>query len=426
MRILRMFLVIAAVGAMLPMAARAQESRGELVNRLTSWMTIGAGSEAIGADGQAPVPITGPPRWLSQDPYCAEDLYCEDGQCGYCNNCCRQWDVFGSAEMLLWWAKGNSLPPLLTTAPVDTVSPLPGALNQPDTVVLFGNEIVGKNAQAGGRATVGIWLDPEHNVSLAARVFGLGGDENRFTADSTDFPFLLRPFIDGGASATFPIGFPGLVEGNFTAVSDNNNVFGVEAISELMLQRDANRRLDLVFGYQLLRVDDSLSIDTTQILPDPATIQTSDIFTARNEFHGGTLGFHGRIARGVWSIDALGKVGIGSMRQRVQITGETIFDDGVVTVLDRGFLALPSNIGIYERNKFAFIPEATLNLKYHVSRNLNFHVGYNLLWISHVATTGRLIDLNIDLTQADPLPAFVFRDDDYWLQGINFGMNWDF
>jgi hypothetical protein len=23
-------------------------------------------------------------------------------------------------------------------------------------------------------------------------------------------------------------------------------------------------------------------------------------------------------------------------------------------------------------------------------------------------------------------PAFAFRDRDYWLQGINFGLNWDF
>jgi hypothetical protein len=63
-----------------------------------------------------------------------------------------------------------------------------------------------------------------------------------------------------------------------------------------------------------------------------------------------------------------------------------------------------------------------------VNPNLSFHIGYNIIWITNVALSGDQVDLQVNLNQ--PLgparPQFVFNDRDYWLQGINWGMNWDF
>jgi hypothetical protein len=50
-----------------------------------------------------------------------------------------------------------------------------------------------------------------------------------------------------------------------------------------------------------------------------------------------------------------------------------------------------------------------------------------------VVTSGRQIDTGVNPTQffggalvGEARPAFAFRDENYWLQGINFGVNWDF
>src|SRR5205823_3673536 len=52
-------------------------------------------------------------------------------------------------EYLLWWIKDSNIPPLLTTgSPAD---PLPGALGQPHTTILFGGGNVDNYTRSGGR-----------------------------------------------------------------------------------------------------------------------------------------------------------------------------------------------------------------------------------------------------------------------------------
>jgi hypothetical protein len=170
------------------------------------------------------------------------------------------------------------------------------------------------------------------------------------------------------------------------------------------------------------------------ILPQGTTFDLSDQFAAENEFHGGTIGLKSRMARGRWSLDTLFKAAFGSARQHVSIagTGEIVIPPGVEVPLNGGFLALPTNIGEYERSRFVIIPEITANLRYHLSQNASVHIGYNLIWISEVVSSGDQIDTTLNLSQqSGPLvgpanPAFTFRDQNYWLQGLNFGVSWEF
>jgi hypothetical protein len=155
-----------------------------------------------------------------------------------------------------------------------------------------------------------------------------------------------------------------------------------------------------------------------------------DRFATQNEFHGGQIGLRGQMMRGCWSLDALGKLAMGATNQRVSISGRTQITPGAD--LPGGLLAQPTNIGEYSRDRFAFIPELTLNLRYHATPNCSFHVGYSIIWWSDVVTSGQQIDTGVNPTQlvgpviGQPRPEFEFRDSSYWLQGINFGMNWDF
>jgi len=139
------------------------------------------------------------------------------------------------------------------------------------------------------------------------------------------------------------------------------------------------------------------------------------------------------MARGQWSLNTLGVVGIGNMNEQVLINGSTTTTSaGVPSTSAGGLFAQPTNIGTYTQNRFAVLPQLISNLHYHVTPNLSFHIGYNVMWLSNVVTTGDQIDTFINTTQfGGPLvgparPRFAFNDRDYWLQGINYGMNWDF
>lgn len=369
--------------------------------------------------------------WFTGDPAVtegprnyAEHTCCPDGTCGCCSQCCCQSNVFGSVELLMWWAKGSSLPPLVSDGPLG-----PPANGN----VLFGNQLGGGRMQTGARLVGGLWLDPEHNTAVGGRFFWLGGDATRFTAIADGTNFLGRPFFDvlQNAPAVVVIGAPGVATGTVNAHYTTSNVLGAEAFTEIMMQQDVRRRVDLVMGYQFFRVDDWLQVDSTTQAPIVApavNISITDRFSAHNQFHGGELGLRGRMARGQWSLDVLGAVAVGNMNEQVTITGVT---DVAGIVNPGGVLAQPSNIGVYTRNRLAAVPQLTANLKYHLTPALSTHIGYNMIWFSNIATSGEQVDTAVNTIQiggGPPVgqPAFVFRDRDYWLQGINFGLNLDY
>jgi len=365
------------------------------------------------------------------NPYPAEDTCCPDGHCGSCSHCCKRMDIWGSAEFLLWWSKGSVTPPLVTTSPNGTPESDAGVL--PGADVLFGGSYLGDEDQAGGRITLGLWLDECHNTSVVGRFYGVGGASDRFTASSDGSPILARPFFNVllDQNDSLKVAFPGLTTGSITA-SLTNDFFATETYFQIMMERNCNRRVDFVAGYQFARLDDWLQIDSSSILLQQGNLQADirDRFSTQNQFHGGLIGVRAQMMRGCWSVDTLAKIGLGVGRQQVTIDGRTIID-GAATV-SGGLLAQDTNIGTFQRDKFAAIPELTINLKYHFNPCVSMHVGYSLIFWSDVVTSGRQIDTGVNTSQIGGVlvgparPAFEFRDEYYWLQGINFGVNWDF
>lgn len=422
----KLLVMAAVVAAVAPLSARAQDW-----SQWGEWSGIQQAAAWLGASGEPSCGVPG-----CADPACgidpgkrfaAEDFGCGDGGCGTCPCCCKRLDIFGSAELLLWWAKGSALPPLVTTSPPGTPQAEAGVLGFPGTTVLFGNEQAGTDMQVGGRITLGLWLDEAQNVAVANRFYGLGGADTRFTANSAGDPILARPFFNaflGGLPDAFLVAFPGLTAGGIDAHYRMQNFIGNEVYLEIMMDRDRCRRRNLLFGYHFLRLDDRLNIFTNQVV-QANTIEVFDRFATENEFHGGMIGLRSIRSSGCLSLESLVKFSLGSVRQQVSIAGETVIDG---TAFEGGFLAQPSNIGVFERDRLLFVPELTVNLRYHVNPCLSFHMGYNLIWLSQVVTSGEQIDLNINLSQpvGPALPQFQFHDENYWLQGINFGVNWDF
>jgi hypothetical protein len=414
MKLTTILLAAVAAVAIWPARADAEELAESVAQRIASLASF-ASLENFTPSCTNPVP--------------AEDTQCGDGHCGSCAHCCHQMDLWGSAEFLLWWAKGGVTPALVTTSPPGTAQANAGVL--PDAEVLFGRSYLGDQIQAGGRVTFGIWLDDEHNVGAAGRFYATNGHSDSFV--SSDEEILGRPFFNVllDQNDALLVNFPGVVSGDLEADYSNQNFLGAETFLSIMMQRNRCRRVDLIAGYQFMRLDDRLLIDSTHNLTGLGIqLDIRDRFAAQNEFHGGQIGLRGQMMRGCWSLDALGKVALGSMRQEVSISGSTQVTPG--GNFDGGLLAQPTNIGEHQRDKFAWIPELTLNLRYHHTPNVSFHAGYTLIWFSDVVTSGRHIDTGVNTTQiGGPLvgaarPAFDFHDESYWLQGINFGVNWDF
>jgi hypothetical protein len=253
---------------------------------------------------------------------------------------------------------------------------------------------------------------------------------------------LARPFIDLTLAPprenSLLIAYPGLSAGSITAKLRTSNILGAEAFGELMMLRDGDRRVDMVGGYQFFRLDDGLLINSATTITDVnnpivgTRFDGVDRFLAHNTFNGGMMGLRGRMARGNWALDALGKVGLGNMHEQVVISGQTVVTSpggGPATSSPGNLLTQPSNIGTFSRDRFAAIPELTLNLRYYIGPNVNFHIGYNIIWITEVALSADQVDRSVNLSQpvGPANPAFAFRgESNYWVQGINFGANWDF
>lgn len=415
-----------AVGAWIP-AARPQDVGDAMLMRAAS--LVSSASNVLGG------PACDDPAGAMPLNY-AEDTCCGDGCCGCCSACCHRHDVWASVEFLMWWAKGTPLPPLVTTSPQGTPQAQAGILGLPTTTTLFGDQLGGNKMQGGGRVAFGLWLDPEHNVTAGGRFFGLGGDTSRFNQASGGNPILARPFFDSilGRENAVLAAFPGFSTGRVNAFLGTNNIIGAEAFGEIMMTRDQLRRVDLVGGYQFFRLDDWLQVtsNSTRTSGPFAGLNqiVSDRFSTQNQFHGGEFGLRGRMARGLWSMNVLGLLGLGNMNETVTISGTTTTSFlGGTSTSPRGLLAQPSNIGTFQQNKFCFIPQLTANLNFHVTPNWSWFLGYNIIWISNIATSGEQIDLHVNTAQpfAGPnRPAFVFHDQNYWLQGINWGMSWDF
>jgi hypothetical protein len=365
--------------------------------------------------------------------------------CG-CDDCCdcgpRGW--FVNAEYLMWWTKGRSLPPLVTTSPAGTAQAATGVL--PGATILFGNDNVGQNlGNGGGRLTFGKWLGQDQNFAISGRFTAFRGDDGFFTATSNGTNNLAIPFFDALAGAEnaylvafSPNGVTPFAAGNVT-VRDRLDLLAAEVYAQTMIINESGTRWDLFGGYHMLRLDNSLSMDSSMtslnaaiLAPVGTNVLINDTFEGRNEFHGGALGVMGTVDYGTWYFNFSGKMSVGNMHQTVIVNGQTVVTTPGPTqdIRNEGLFAIGDARGTRSQDRIAYIPEANLKLGYRVRQNVALTLGYNFMYINSVVLGGDQIDRNLNLSQTNGLPLIGpnrpvfqnFRDTDFWAQGINFGV----
>ncbi|MGB6045079.1 MAG: BBP7 family outer membrane beta-barrel protein, partial [Pirellulales bacterium] len=181
-----------------------------------------------------------------------------------------------------------------------------------------------------------------------------------------------------------------------------------------------------------MRLDESLLI--TEDL-DAFSVGTQfdifDNFDTETQFHGVDIGFIYEYHRCRWSLDLLGKIAFGNNNQQVSIDGgTTISAGGISDEFTGGLLAQRTNIGNFERDKFAVIPEFGATLGYRLTDNIKLTMGYSLVYWNNVARPGNIIDRTVNPNLLPPeavpfsgplRPAFAFNDTDFWAQGLSWG-----
>lgn len=349
-----------------------------------------------------------------------------------------------TTEYLMWWLRGDRLPPLATLSPLGTSLPDAGVLGVPSTQILFGNKSVNADCRSGGRINFGYWLDPEQTWGVEASYFMLEGLAQNFRAQSSGDPILSRPFLNAASQAPDAqlVAFPGILSGTVSASVGSSSLLGAEALvrRNLLAWRGCQGqfRVDALAGYRFLYQDERLSIqeDLTATNPNgpvPAgtTFVVRDKFATHNVFHGGELGLAAGVRSGPWSVDVLTKLAIGGNAQTLTISGSTeaTLPGGTPTVLPGGLLALISNSGRHSECSFSLVPELDLNVGYWVTNNVRLTAGYTLLFWTNVITPGEQIDLAINPNLLPPVlpggvqhPAAYFNRSPFWAQGLSLGL----
>jgi hypothetical protein len=355
--------------------------------------------------------------------------------------CCDPHRLFITAEYLLWWIKSSSMPPLITTGPVGST----GALGAPGTIVLFGGDI-DNETRSGGRFHTWYWFDDDHCWGLDGRVFFLANRSVNFGAGSDQFPLLARPFFEqntGTESAEIAT-LPGLASGT-VSVNSFSRLWGADLNLRRNIWEGCCLRWDLLAGFRYLSLREGLSINENLVAAPTApvfagdTISVLDQFNTRNQFYGGQLGSLMEFRRNRWTLDFDFRLGLGNTHQVVDIRGNQLVTTpaGSTSFSEGGLLALPSNIGSFNRDRFAVVPEVGVTLGLQVTPHIKLLVGYTFLYWSNVVRPGNQIDRVIDVSQipnaglAVPSaggahPAVLFKSTDFWAQGLSFGMEFRF
>lgn len=377
----------------------------------------------------------GAPSRTNGSEYASDEDWLAGSQCQPLS-CCPAARV--QIDYLMWWGRGQNLPALVTTSLPNTVRDQAGVLGSGTETVLFGDSLVGRSLRSGGRITLQQGLDECNDTSVSGRFFGLQDARVSYQNASLGDPILARPFFNTqlpGEDSQL-IAYPGVTTDGSVEIQMHNDVIGAEAFYRRAWARDGDFRIDWLLGYQFLRLDDSLLIQNTQsdiqgvLFPIGTSLAVTDWFRTRNEFHGGSVGFTVQNQCGPWRLDLLGKIALGNMRQTSIIAGSTIVTEPGDNPVSSsyGLLAQGTNSGRVSRDRLAFIPEFNADLAYQIDHCWSLRIGYSFMYWNNALLSGAQVDRLINLSQnpgplvGETRPARRLQSADYWLQGLNFGL----
>ena len=397
---------------------------------------LASGNPALGQIGGAP--SFGPNAEMYAAPYPPPIGHTEPGYTVggslLPSECSTDELVWFRGEFLLWTLKDGDIPPLVTTgSPSD---PVEGALGQPGTRVLFGDEL-DYGSSDGARFTAGTWLDEYRTFGVELSYFFFDREDDSFATESPGSPIVARPVftVSTGLPAALLLASPGQSSGGI-GITSTSRLMGAE-VNGLVSPwysgplGSQEGHLDLIYGFRYVDLEEDLRISdqTTFLVPTtvfnvilPAGTQNAsvDAFDTRNRFYGGQAGFQWQARRGRATARLFGKIGLGATHQNVDVDGLTVLRVPTAgqVMSSGGRLTQRSNLGEHRRDRFSVVPEIGAYLGYDVVEGVNLFAGYTLLYWTNVVRPGDQIDLGL---LGPGRPAVSFRETDFWAHGLSLG-----
>ena len=359
-----------------------------------------------------------------------------------------------NSEYLLWFARAQptSTPYVTTSARSDA-----GILGRPSTSILFGKSDLGYGTFSGFRLSGGWWRGEDRRIGFefGGMLTEKKGNYYFAQSDNNGVPVISRPFTDAtsGNQGFLAVSFPNFASGSILALT-TTQTFGADGNMLVNLFRscpDEGMPISIsgLAGFRYLDIQERLNITSASTLLGqntttftgltvnaPATIGVSDDFNATNRFYGGQLGLKGEVRYNKLTIGFTGKVAAGLMNQTLDLTGHSTVNDptrGIAAVAPGGLFVSPQANGRYRNDEFAVIPEGVVQVGYNWSSWLTSYVGYTFLYANRVVRPGNQLSstINPGVTPTSPTfggggfvntPNNVLRQDEFWLQGVSFGI----
>jgi hypothetical protein len=318
-----------------------------------------------------------------------------------CDVCKKSPRLYGDIAYMLTWIKdGPQHFPLAFTTPPAFVG---FGINRGTT--LFGGNDIDYDSFDGLRGTVGVWLDRKATIGVEAAGFLTERRSDGFllTNDgSANNPLaLVRPVVDAGTGqiVTLAVAVPGATAGG-VLVDSTSRLWGAEGNAVLNCRDCSPLRIDLLAGFRYVDLRETLHVTegSSTIVPG-SSLTVSDEFDCRNQFYGGQVGTRAAVTCGRLVVCLTSKLALGFTHEVVERQGSTFFliPGFAPDPNGGGLLVQSSNAGRETRDRFAVVPETTLQLGYRFTEHLSAFIGYNFLYISSVVRPGDQVDPVVDL-----------------------------
>jgi len=349
--------------------------------------------------------------------------------------------AWASIEYLRWWITNSNSPELIQTVPSDQVV-LSGTGNLPpgaaqrffpsDRDVQFG-------AFNGIRPTIGFTTD-----SIGFEISGFWLDQKSVTgavaSDGTPFA-VAQQYTAAGSNRVISLfaSLAGQYSGGAQASTDVR-LWGFDANVRTPTYRMLADWNHCLVGFRYFNLEENLNVGSNATFPSGGRFVIEDSIRTRNEFYGGQVGLasrYGGLERG-FGLDGLFKMAVGGVRQHADLNGSNtaISPTGERDSVPGGLYVQPSNAGTYERTKVAMLVEYNLNLTYNFNPNWQFVVGYSINYLTSAVRPAELIDPVLNdsriryvatpsSSDADS-PRFTWRASDFWTQGVNVGLRFQY
>ena len=357
----------------------------------------------------------------------------------------RQTETVEFGFDFLWCGiKKDFFPALATIGNVNDA--VPGALGQPGTRIILGNQNFDHNEIDGGRVSFNYWLTEAHGLGIEGNFFMLSQETmsvNITNDGSSPTDVLAKPFFNPVTLTedADPRGFPGVLAGNVN-FNYTSRLMGAEVNGRWFMYGndvDDGLSISVLGGVRWLNLQESFtSAETVVELPvgTGSTFFISDQFGTFNQYVAGQTGLQLKYRWGHnLAINVQGKFAAGPNFETLKINGfSSVLDQfGTLTTGNQGLYAQPSNIGQHHHTVIAYMPEGSGGFCWEPFCWLRLQVGYTFMYLNKTIRPGQSIDRNVNIQpvgatdQFGPAqPVASFNQTSFWVNFINVGVTFSF